>query len=78
MHYDAMAARGCHVTYKEFDFGHLDFTFAGAATSYICVVLDRVAALLFYDRGNLSYHLHRHLTRMAHAFPARIAIRSGP
>ena len=31
MHYDAMAAHGCHVTYKEFDFGHLDFTFAGAA-----------------------------------------------
>ena len=33
MHYDAMAARGCHVTYKEFDFGHLDFTFAGALMS---------------------------------------------
>lgn len=30
MHYEAMRAAGCRVTYKEFDFGHLDFTFAGA------------------------------------------------
>lgn len=28
MHYEAMRKAGCHVTYKEFDFGHLDFTFA--------------------------------------------------
>ncbi|KAK9834097.1 hypothetical protein WJX84_003001 [Apatococcus fuscideae] len=28
MHYEAMRKAGCRVTYKEFDFGHLDFTFA--------------------------------------------------
>ena len=28
MHYEAMRNAGCCVTYKEFDFGHLDFTFA--------------------------------------------------
>ncbi|KAK9810435.1 hypothetical protein WJX72_010667 [[Myrmecia] bisecta] len=28
MHYNSMRKAGCHVTLKEFDFGHLDFTFA--------------------------------------------------
>lgn len=27
-HYDCMRKAGCDVTYKEFNFGHLDFTFA--------------------------------------------------
>ena len=36
MHYDAMASGGCHVTYKEFDFGHLDFTFAGTDCPVPC------------------------------------------
>ncbi len=27
-HYEAMRAAGVAVSYKEFDFGHLDFTFA--------------------------------------------------
>lgn len=27
-HYNALKDAGCKVTYKEFDFGHLDFTFA--------------------------------------------------
>jgi len=29
MHYEAMRLASCEVSYKEFDFGHLDFTFAG-------------------------------------------------
>ena len=28
LHYEAFQAEGARVTYKEFDFGHLDFTFA--------------------------------------------------
>ena len=27
-HYERLKQAGCSVTYKEFDFGHLDFTFA--------------------------------------------------
>ena len=27
-HYERMQKAGCNVTYKEFNFGHLDFTFA--------------------------------------------------
>lgn len=28
LHYEAFQQEGARVTYKEFDFGHLDFTFA--------------------------------------------------
>ena len=28
MHYQELQEANCSVTYKEFDFGHLDFTFA--------------------------------------------------
>ena len=28
LHYEAFKAKAARVTYKEFDFGHLDFTFA--------------------------------------------------
>lgn len=27
-HYQCMKAAGCNVTFREFNFGHLDFTFA--------------------------------------------------
>ena len=53
MHYDAMAAGGCHVTYKEFDFGHLDFTFAGTAA-----LSPRLStAVLALAPSNVSYWL---------------------
>ncbi len=33
LHYEAFRREGARVTYKEFDFGHLDFTFAVRSTA---------------------------------------------
>ena len=51
LHYEAFRQEGARVTYKEFDFGHLDFTFAVGSRAQ-GVGFSMLAAVLHGSRAH--------------------------